>query len=154
MTESHLYRVWLGNNNDRRELARFRAHDAEDVLEYLKKHFIKEDVEIEMTDWHEYGIYVIFNVCADCETRLESDDGECPVLECDIQEYIDIEENDDIEPDFKTIFGTTDFYDLTLPKGHEKKEDWCKEAAEVIQVMERIKEMKDKQNKDFLEAHL
>lgn len=127
MPETHLYRLWHGNDNNRAEIARFKAIDAEAVADYVKKDFLAHDTEITNEFGDEISQYLEFDLCKTC--RAESgdnfDDEDCEY--CEKAEWVQIEQDDDIEADFKTIYGTNDYYDLTNPEGEEKAPDWAPE---------------------------
>lgn len=146
MTESHLYRVWHGTNNNRGEIARFRANDIDDVVNYVKEHFMKKGTEIELEDGDESQIYLIINSCKGCDFEISKDMEEEVCTHCETSEHVEIVLDDDIEADFKLIMGNNEFYDLTLPKGHEKKADWHPKLTAVLRTIEEIQELKEKTN--------
>ena len=152
MSESHLYRVWHGDENNRSELARFRAVDIDKVIDYVKANLLKPNSEIELEDGDDEHLYLIFNPCQFCEYFGTEDDEE--ICEgCESSEYIEIELDDDIEPDLRTIYGTTEFYDLTLPTGHEKKQDWLEDIALMVRYQEKLKEYQEKRKNEILEEN-
>lgn len=154
MVESHLYRVWHGTNNDRGEIARFRANDIDAVVDYVKKHFMKPGTEIHLEDGDDQHIYLIINSCKGCEFEISDNEDNEACQYCEISEYVEIVEDDNIEPDFKLIFGTNEFYDLTLPEGHEKKTDWHPKLVSVLRTLEEVKELIEKTNLAKMERWL
>jgi len=133
MTESHLYRLWHGSENNRSEIARFRAEDFETVSDYVRKEFIAPEAEITDEQGDEMNLILIFDVCKNCEAKKDDDFDEETCEYCETGEWLQIEQYDEIEPKFETIMGTNDFYDLTKPKGEEKAPDWCPELKKAFE---------------------
>jgi len=110
-----LYRIWYGDDNDRGEIARAKADDMDQVIDLIKREFLKKDVEYE-EEGDDDDLILILDICSDCEYRDKLDeDGERYCENCTRTEWIQIERDDDVKPEFKTIFGSNDFYDLTDP---------------------------------------
>jgi len=130
-----LFRIWMWDQNDRREVARFKAEEFEDVQQYLLKNFIKSEFQddIEST---ECGLEWMNQDPEQCLKEIDIEDltedereayneGEyCPCETCEgcLMGY-HIEEIEDPDGvswgetwEFKTIYGTNEFYDLTQPK--------------------------------------
>ena len=125
MTETHLYRLWHGNENNRSEIARFKAEDFETVSDYVRKEFVVPEADITDEFGDEFSLYLNFDVCKDCEAKKEDDFNEERCWDCQISEWLQIEQHDEIEPKYDTIYGTSEFYDLTKPEGKEKGPDWA-----------------------------
>jgi len=125
MAETHLYRLWHGSENNRSEIARFKAEDFETVSDYVRKEFLAPEAEIESEFGDELILYLNFNVCKGCEGELNGDRDEEACEYCERAEWLQIEQYDEIEPEFDTIYGTSEFYDLTKPEGEEKGPDWA-----------------------------
>jgi len=134
-----LYRIWWSDSNDRNELARAKATDIDQVIEFVKAEFLKPETELYDIDYQEYGVYMMIDACKDCEFKdcrgcdpeLEADinreqcrlclEYKATVCEnCEHSEYIEIQEDPDTEPELKTIFGTNDYHDLTDPQQPEQ----------------------------------
>ena len=127
MSETHLYRLWHGNNNNRSEIARLRAKDFDDVVKYVKKEFLKPGAEITDTFGDEISLYLNLDVCKRCDAKTEPDFTEDDCEGCETSEYLQIELNDEIEPEYNTIFGTNEFYDLLRPELLIKATPWSPE---------------------------
>ena len=129
MIEEKLYRIWFFNSNNRGEMARILSNSFEQVQDFIlnSSDFINQQYkdEIEKTD---FGLE--WNICKECREnqknqRYEDFEEQCNFCECYLEGY-QIEELEDYtkeECDFKTIFGTNDFYDLT-EKEPTKAKDW------------------------------
>jgi hypothetical protein len=140
--EIKLYRIWSYDSNDRSETARAIARDYETVLQFVKKTFIdleelrKNNVELEET---EMGLEWCES-CVNCEGK---DTEECNMCEIQLSGYQieEIETPDSINFgetfDFKTIFGTNDFYDLT-GKRPKKSEDWNKLLCRAFKIAPQV----------------
>ncbi len=143
----HLFRIFAFESSefdaDRSETAHFKARNIDDVTDFIKKEFFKKDKEIqdsvEIEDIDEDQSRVSSteafdengNSLTDEEaSKLQEEKGDDAVGYVDTG--FDIEQDDDIEEDFNTIFGGNDFYDLTKPKGQESgftSEDAVKQAG-------------------------
>ena len=123
MTEAKLYRIWWGDNNDRREIARIKSEDLDQVKEFVAKKYLNPD-----TEYEELGdcdnLILSLNVCQHCDPLEYAEEGQTEeeICEaCEYSEYIQIElDTWGYEEELKTIFGTNDFYDLTDPEETEK----------------------------------
>lgn len=115
ITNIKYYRIWYSDGNDRTELGKVKAKDIDTVEEFCLKQFIKEDArdEIEIESSSEDQSYLTWYEEPECEfCDFDKDSEECEFCE-QPSYYIEIEETDDTEESFKTIFGTDDFWDLT-----------------------------------------
>ena len=113
-----IYRIWHGTDNDRSEIARAKANSIDQVIELVKKEFLKPDTLFD-EDGDDQSLYLMIDVCQDCDSLHNRD---CEY--CERSEYIEIEEDQyGIEPEFKLMTGSNEFYDLTGGKT-EKAEDW------------------------------
>jgi len=134
-----LFRIWYFTENDRRETARIKAYDFESVQKFLLDEFIKPEFR-DQVDLDEYGLSWMDNEPKECleQMRLDEPDNKeykdedfNPCESCDgCTVGFQIEEVE--EPDgkswgetweFKTIYGTNDFWDLTKDKP-EKSPNW------------------------------
>lgn len=128
-----VYRIWHGDSNDRSELGRATAKDIDAVIEYVKTQYLKPDTQFYDIDYQgEDQAYLMINVCKGCEYEdcLQCD----PELEMDINreacrtcnkykaaicedceqsEYIEITQDTDAEPEYRTIYGVNEYADLT-----------------------------------------
>jgi len=140
-----LYRIWSFDSNDRSEIARAIAANFETVQDYLLKEFIKPEFrnEVEITD---YGLQWNSNTPKECLEYADPETYEYETKEELTQAFNNDEINlcefcegctagfqiEELEKptglhfgetfEFKTIFGTNDFYDLT-GKRHTKAKD-------------------------------
>jgi len=149
-----LFRIWMWEQNDRREVARFKAEEFEDVQQYLLKKFIKEECQddIELT---ECGLEWMNQDPEQCLKEIDIEDltedeveahteGEyCPCETCEgcLMGYHleEIEEADGVSWgetwEFKTIQGTNEFYDLTIRTKLEKKLEQLKEQHKRLEAI-------------------
>jgi hypothetical protein len=117
----HLYRVWWFESDegggDRSEHMRLRACNMGDAIDYVQKTEFKpefqKDVNIDSD-----SKFAVLDVYEPSEEDNE-DDFEAHGRTVGFQ----IEEDDDIDPEFKTIFGSNDFVDITGKKP-KKAEPW------------------------------
>jgi len=145
--EANLYRIWFGTSNDRSELGRAKATDIDQVIEHVKKEYLKPEVEFYDIDYQsEDQVYLMIDLCKDCEysSCLECDGDieadmnredcqQCLEYEttkcedCEQSEYIEIEKDEyGYEHEMKTIYGTNEYYDLTNPQKTEQTQIYNK----------------------------
>ena len=130
-----LFRIWECDGNDRGEYARVKAENIDQVIAWLKETYFKPEAEneIEIMD-----NYILWNECdkhecakANCVSEA-SEDFEVMCTDCESsQHYLEIEEIEQTEKDdyqYKTIFGTNEYYDLTQTP-IKKSPDWDKELS-------------------------
>ena len=130
--KENLYRIWFSDGNDRTELGRVTAPDIDHAIEYAKKEYLKEDTEIHSEDGDpDFSIYLMLNVCKGCEYEdclqcdpvLEMDVNReacrlcnkyemTPCEDCERSEYLEIQLDNDAEPEYKTIMGTNEYANL------------------------------------------
>ena len=111
-----LYRIWFGTSDNRSELGRATADDIDQVIDLVKKEYLKPDTEFYDIDYQgDDQVYLMINLCNDCEYQ---DTDYCE--NCEQSEYVEIIEDNETDPEFKTIFGTNEYYDLTDPQALEK----------------------------------
>lgn len=130
--EENLYRIWYSDGNDISELGRVTAKDIDQAIEYAKKEYLKPDTEIHSEDGDpEFSIYLMLNVCKDCEyedclqcdpviemdinreaCRLCNKYKSTPCEDCERSEYLEIQLDNDSEPEYKTIMGTNEYANL------------------------------------------
>lgn len=118
MEIANLYRIWYGDSNDRQEIGRAQAYDIDAVIEYVKTQYLKPNVEFYDIDYQgDDLVYLMIDMCKDCIVKANPGDyvpeGCDPCEDCEISEWIQIELNNDIDPEFKTIFGVNEYADLT-----------------------------------------
>lgn len=125
-----LFRIWECDGNDRGEYARVKAENIDRVIEWLKNTYFKPEAlnEIEVEPYDETLAYIIWFDCGECENK-----GTDNCIDCDMQmtyslsiEEIEQPEKDDWQ--YKTIFGTNEYYDLTQTS-IKKSPDWDKELS-------------------------
>jgi len=108
--ETHVYRVYWGDSNDRDEVCRVRASC---LVEALKAglEFMGNPKTVDELYTGDSMIATI-DSCHYCEFRgSEACEG------CELSEYIEVELDDEADPSFKTILGTNDFIDTTTGEG-------------------------------------
>ena len=127
----HIYRIWSfesdEGNSDRREIAHVKAKNVEEATEFVKKQFVIAKHRNDLNeDGDDNSTYIsksfAYNENGEELTQKEIDKLEESGDEDEInwQEVgFQIEEDDDEEEDFNTIYGGNDFYDLTKPKGQQ-----------------------------------
>jgi hypothetical protein len=133
---SKLYRIWESDGNDRNEYAKVKANDSEQVIQWLQETYFKPEAlqELDIDD----GV-IFWNDCdkEECaklnNVPIESEDFEVMCDSCETSQHsLSIEEIENPTPEdfeYKTIYGTNDFYDLTQDTP-VKAEDWNKKLAE------------------------
>ena len=137
-----LYRIWYSDGNDRTELGRVTAQDIDKAIEYAKKEYLKKDTEIHSEDGDpDFSVYLMINVCKGCEyedclqcdpepemdinresCRLCNKYDMTPCEDCERSEYLEIQLDNDADPEYKTIMGTNEYADLntdTRPNEHD-----------------------------------
>jgi len=133
---SKLYRIWESDGNDRDEYARVKANDSDQVIQWLKNTYFKPEA-LEQLDIDDSVIF--WNDCdkEECaklnNVSIESEDFEVMCDSCETaQRSLSIEEIENPTPEdfeYKTIYGTNEFYDLTQDTP-VKAEDWNKKLAQ------------------------
>lgn len=118
--ETKLYRIWNGwsdaGSGDRCEIMRIRSYSIDDVIDYIKNKVLNYDVFYdELGD--EKDLYLMIDVCNHCKL-CDTDRDLCD--DCENSEYIEIEEDNNIEPSFRLIDGHNYFIDLTFTNYFEK----------------------------------
>ncbi len=121
--EPKYFEIWHSDGNDRTQLARVKAFDIKDVVNFSLDEFLtpeaKKDADIDIS--YEDTAIINLNVCSDCEFKDKNSE-ECNF--CELSETLTVElDTYDKTEHYKTIFGTDDFYDLTKPKPTKNK-DW------------------------------
>jgi hypothetical protein len=124
--KGHLYRVWSFESDegggDRGEVMRMKACNIDDAITYVKKQMFKpefqKDVIVDGDDK-----FAIVDVYEPAEDQTEDD-----FIDRGRTVGFQIEECDEIGPEFKTIFGSNDFVDLTGKKPRKAK-DWNETLA-------------------------
>ena len=153
-----LYRIWSGDSNDRSEIARIKAKNFETVQDFLLQEFIKPEFrdQIEKTEfgleWNTRTPEECFEDLSEEEQSKISIDDVC--MCCDgCTTYLQIEEIE--KPDsksfeFKTIWGTNEYYDLTGEKP-VKAEDWHPTLAIIAKSgdMQKLSEALTKEALEF-----
>ena len=140
-----LFAIYHFDYNDRDEIARFKAKTFEDVQAYLLKNFIKEGQQDKIGET-DFGLEWDENYPDECrkqraideDKELDEDENPCDMCDgCTAGFEIDeIEEPEDDEFEFRTIYGTNEYYDLT------KLKEWC-DNCETIFCPDRYNAMID-----------
>lgn len=166
MEIANLYRIWYGDSNDRQEIGRAQAYDIDDVVKYVKTQYLKPNVEFYDIDYQgDDLVYLMIDMCKDCEVKANPEDyrpeGVDPCEDCEISEYIEIHQDNDTDPEFKTIFGVNEYADLTedtRPTTYNKtlKDAWDKSpekgvSALILQTVEDHPHLKAGFSKELIE---
>ena len=136
-----LFQVYNGDGNDRQETFRFKAFDAQDVVDYIMKNWFKYDEKFTKddlnVDWQgEDSVYITWSNCdaENCEEKQNADDDEFACDFCEVGEsYFEVQLMEQPEPNdfkFNTIEGTNNYVDLTKLKP-KQAEPWNKELADL-----------------------
>ena len=176
----NLYRIWFSDGNDRGELGRVTAPDIDQAIEYAKKEYLAKDTEIHSEDGDLDSIYLMLNVCKGCEyedclqcdpvpemdinreaCRLCNKYEMTPCEDCERSEYLEIQLDNDAETEYKTIFGTNEYANLstdTRPTTYNKqlKDAWDQSPEKGVSalILETIKdnpELKQGFSKDLIQ---
>ena len=138
-----LFRVWSWDQNDRCEIARFKADTFDEVQAYLLEHFIKEEGRDDVEET-EHGLEWSESTPEECIEQRKADEVEdadeedySPCDSCDGCvagfEIEEIEEPEADEFEFKTIQGTNEYYDLTKRKVLEESLKQLKEQHDRLE---------------------
>jgi hypothetical protein len=94
----HLYRIWVGDENDRAEHARIKAPNLDAAVDWAKNRLIKKSAHKNIQEeGDEQNLYLMMY------GKREGDSW-----------WVQIEEDDSTEQEFKTLpYGTNEYYDLT-----------------------------------------
>jgi len=128
--KAKLYKIWESDPNDRSHFGNVISDDWDKVIKWMKNNFIKPEYQ-DRAETINIGICISTCNPDDCWENVEKgeyEDKEEMCGECDNSQslYITAEEIKTVDIsdfDYKTIFGTNEFYDLT---GNEptKKDDF------------------------------
>lgn len=115
----NLYRIWFSDGNDRDEIGRVSANDIDQAIEYALKQYFEPDLEYTEDGDPDYSIYLMIDSCKYCnkEEIAEINDIDLEDIEeicenCETSEYIEIQLDNNEEPEYKTIFGTNEYANL------------------------------------------
>jgi hypothetical protein len=117
----HLYRVWWFESDegggDRGEAMRLRACNMEDAIDYVQKEMFEPEFQndVEVDGDSKFAILDVY--------EPSEEDDEDDMIGHGRTVGFQIEEDDEIDPEFKTIYGSNDFVDLTGKKP-KKAEPW------------------------------
>lgn len=133
-TPLNLYRIFYSDGNDIDEEGRVSAHNIDDATEYAINQYLNTEIERDQLIWSEDGDdehqYLMLNVCLDCPYHDKTDrqkqrlyrefNGEKIKLNeiesiceyCDQSAYLEIRLDNDVEPSFRTIYGTNEYANL------------------------------------------
>lgn len=111
-----LYRIFYSDGNDRDELGRVTAKDIDQAIEYTLKQYFKPDLEYS-EDGDEDHLILNINSCKYCDKKelMEINDIEDETELCDnceTSECIEIEKDNDSDPEYKTIYGVNEYANL------------------------------------------
>lgn len=112
-SKKHLFRIWWGDSNDRREMGHIIASDIEKVEEYVRASFINEDVpdeDINLECYDEGASFFQISLCPQCENQNSEECEDCE----NSFEYIEIEDTgedfSEEDANFDLITGETLVY--------------------------------------------
>ncbi len=143
--KSHLFVIYSTRSTeydgDRQESAHIRAKNLDEVIDFIKKDFFQKRVQndLDVEESMEETAYVTTSYATDEEGNelsqneietIQEKDGEEAVNW--VTEGFEIQQDDEEEDNFHTIYGGNDFYDLTKPKGEQHgftTEDAVKKAG-------------------------
>jgi len=111
-----IYKIFFSDGNDRDELGRVNAPDIDKAVEYALKQYFKPDLEYTEEGDNE-DLFLMIDSCKHCElyADLQSMKEEDICENCEISEYIEIVEDKDADPEYKTIYGVNEYADLSTP---------------------------------------
>jgi hypothetical protein len=140
----HLYRVWQYDSNDRQEIAVVKAKDMEQAMDYVKKEYLTKEGQENVSEEGdgEFGVLTLMDEPDDTELKQEIHDEASSMTFKNIAEQTDwegdeladriemeesnvygyqIDEDDESEESFHTIYGSNDFVDLLDTSNSGKK---------------------------------
>jgi hypothetical protein len=130
--EGHLYRIYWSDGNDRQEIAHLLAKGMDSAAEFAKKKFLtahgrKKIISEDGDDEVSYvSIDSTDSASLSSEDKKDFDNG---MFEGGM-DTLSLELDDDETPDFKTIYGTNEFFDL-MGKKPKKAKDVIKGASKL-----------------------
>ena len=112
-----IYRIFFSDGNDRDELGRVNAPDMDKAIEYALKQYFKPELEYTEEGDNECT-YLMVDSCKYCDVkevaRINDLEDSADICEnCEVSEYIEILQDSDAEPEYKTIFGVNEYADLS-----------------------------------------
>ena len=124
--KSKLFRIVQSDGNNRNTYAHVKAYDIQDVIDWLHQTYFKAEALnlLDTTIESDTDAFISWTECGDC-TKKECDFCEVPICYLEITQIINPDSGD---YQYKTIYGTNQYYDLTgdQPK---KSQDWNKTLA-------------------------
>jgi len=158
-----VYRIWHGDSNDRSELGRATAKDIDAVIEYVKTQYLKPNTEFYDIDYQgEDQVYLMIDMCKDCDlSTLHKPLQYNPCENCESSEYIEITQDEDADPEYKTTYGVNEYADLmknTRPTTYNThlKEAWEQSprkgiSALILQTIEDSPHLEEAFSKELIE---
>jgi len=130
-----LYRIFTFSTSERREVGRalIRDGDEGEALQWLIKEWVVEEKQGDVEEFDfEFGFGFELFTCdesdvRECQKLYETDDPCTDCMEPPKWGLIleEMEEWDESDLQYKTIYGTNEYYDFTLdPSNPRKAEDW------------------------------
>lgn len=125
---NNLYRIWYSDGNDRDEIGRVSAPDIDCAALYALAQYFNPDLEYE-SDGDDENMILTINSCKYCDyydltdkekiklfkeqtgEKLKLCDVDLICENCETTEYIEIQLDNDAEPEYKTIFGVNEYGD-------------------------------------------
>ena len=133
MTEkTNLYRIYYSDGNNRDELGRVSAQEIDQAVEYAVKQYFNPDLEYEEDAGDNEHLYLRIDSCKYCEyyglpdkekvelfnentgENLDIEDVDLICEYCEVSEYIEITLDNDVEPEYNTIYGVNEYADLEV----------------------------------------
>ena len=112
-----IYRIFYSDGNDRDELGRVNAPNMDRAIEYALKQYFKPELEYTENGDNECT-YLMIDSCKFCDKKelmmlndIEEEEELCEY--CEVSEYIEIVQDSDAKPEYKTIYGVNEYADLS-----------------------------------------
>ena len=110
-----IYRIFFSDGNNRDELGRVNAPDMDKAIEYTLAQYFKPGIEY-TENGDDENAYLLIDSCKFCdsaELAFNNDIEESELCEnCEVSEYIEIVQDNDATPEYKTIYGVNEYADL------------------------------------------
>ena len=121
--ESKLFRIVQSDGNDRDTYAHAKAYDIQDIIDWLHQTYFQTETLnlLDTTIESDTNAYISWTECGDC-TKKECDFCEVPLCYLEITQIMNPDPQD---YEYKTIYGTNQYYDLTRDQP-KKAQDWNK----------------------------
>lgn len=123
LKNAKLFKIVESDGNDRDTYAHVKANSLTDVIEWLKKTYFKpEALDLLTIDKQsDTEAFIMWTDCGDCENK-NIDECEYCEIPSSYLEITEIQNPNSEDFEFKTIYGTNEYYDLTLSHEEAKTE--------------------------------